>query len=64
MQEKAQIFDQLTKKGCLCMLSNSYTPFILELYKNFRIELVQAKRAINSDANGRGSIPEVVVLNY
>ena len=46
------------------MLSNSYTPFILELYQDLRIELVQAKRAVNSDANGRGSIPEVVVLNY
>ena len=63
-QDLAQVFGQLTKKGCLCMLSNSYTPFILELYQDLRIELVQAKRAVNSDANGRGSIPEVVVLNY
>jgi DNA adenine methylase len=63
-RDLAQVFEQLTKKGSLCMLSNSYTPFILDLYQDFRIETVQAKRAVNSDANGRGSIPEVVVLNY
>lgn len=63
-QALAQVFGQLTAKGCLCMLSNSCTPFILELYKDFRIEMVQAKRAVNSDAKGRGIIPEVVVLNY
>jgi DNA adenine methylase len=60
----AYIFSRLSEKGCLCMLSNSYTPLVLELYQNFRIETVQANRAINSDANGRGNIQEVVVLNY
>lgn len=60
----AEVFAELTNKDCLCMLSNSYTPFILELYKDFRIETVLANRAINSDANGRGGIKEVVVLNY
>lgn len=60
----ADVFAQLSEKGCLCLLSNSYTPFILELYQKFRIEVVQANRAINSNANGRGSIKEVVVLNY
>jgi DNA adenine methylase len=58
----ADVFARLAEKGCLCMLSNSYTPFILHLYRDFRIETVQANRAINSDAGGRGSIQEVVVL--
>ncbi|MFC2071227.1 DNA adenine methylase [Chloroflexota bacterium] len=60
----ADVFTQLTAKGCLCMLSNSHTPLILDLYRHFKIEVVQANRAINSDANGRGIIKEVVVLNY
>lgn len=60
----AAVFAQLTEKGCFCMLSNSHTPLILQLYRKFRIETVQASRAINSDASGRGSIKEVVVLNY
>jgi DNA adenine methylase len=63
-KDLADVFTRLTEKGCLCMLSNSYTPFILELYRQFRIEIVHAKRAINSDANGRGIIKEVVILNY
>lgn len=63
-QDLAGVFKDLTEKGCFCMLSNSYTPFILELYQDFRIELVDARRAVNSDGNGRGSITEIVVLNY
>jgi DNA adenine methylase len=63
-QDLAEVFKKLTEQGCLCMLSNSYTPFILELYQDFRIEVVYARRAVNSDANGRGNIKEVVVLNY
>jgi DNA adenine methylase len=60
----AEVFSKLSDKGCLCMLSNSDTPFIRDLYREFRIETVYANRAINSDANGRGRIKEVVVLNY
>jgi DNA adenine methylase len=60
----ARVYSSLTKKGCLCMLSNSHTNLIRELYKRFHIEIVQAKRAVNSNANGRGNIDEVVVLNY
>ena len=60
----AEVFSILSDRGCLCMLSNSHTPFILDLYKKFRIEKVRAARAINSDPNGRGAIDEVIVLNY
>jgi DNA adenine methylase len=63
-QNLAEVFEELTDKGCLCMLSNSHTPFIIELYQNFKVEVVNARRAVNSDANGRGSIREIVVLNY
>jgi DNA adenine methylase len=60
----AKVYAHLSNKGCLCMLSNSYTPFVLELYQNYRIEIVQANRAINSNGNSRGNVKEVVVLNY
>jgi DNA adenine methylase len=63
-RELAEAYTRLSEKGCLCMLSNSSTPFILDLYQGFRIETVHARRAINSDPNGRGSIQEVVILNY
>ena len=60
----AAVFAELSHRGCLCMLSNSYTPLIVELYRGFRLETVQAARPISSDPRGRGSIKEVVVLNY
>jgi DNA adenine methylase len=64
-QEKLHnVFSILTQKGCLCMQSNSDTPYIRNLYKEFRIETVKAKRAINSDASKRNEINEIVILNY
>lgn len=60
----ADIFIELARRGCYCMLSNSHTEFILGLYGDFRIELVRATRAVNSNGHARGAINEVVVLNY
>jgi len=60
----AEVYRQLDKKGCLLMLSNSYSEFILELYGGYRIEQVSAKRMINCNGKKRGAIPEAVVLNY
>ena len=57
-------FKKLDKKGCLCMESNSDTKFIKNLYANFNISFVRAKRLINSDAQGRGEINEIVITNY
>lgn len=63
-KDLADVFAQLTEKGCYCMLSNSYTPYILDLYRDYRIETVFARRNINSDAQGRSVINEVVIINY
>lgn len=46
------------------MLSNHNTPFINELYKDFRKEIVLARRAINSNASKRGVVEESIILNY
>jgi len=59
-----KIFKKLDERGCKVMLSNSYTNFILELYKDYNIHILQAKRAINSDASKRGIIKEVLIINY
>ncbi|MDP3105120.1 MAG: DNA adenine methylase [Candidatus Methanoperedens sp.] len=60
----ADVYRELNKKGCQLMLSNSYSNFILELYSDYRIEKVSAKRMINCNGNGRGAIAEAVILNY
>ena len=56
--------DRLNEKGIKFLLSNSATEFIFDLYKNYEIEIIQAKRAINSDPGKRGEINEVLVKNF
>ena len=57
-------FKNLTKKGCQAMLSNHNTDRIQKLYSEFYQHVVQAKRYINSNAEKRGNVEEIVVLNY
>ena len=56
--------DDLNARKIKFMLSNSSTDFIREQYAAYNITTVQAKRAINSVASGRGDVDEVVVRNY
>lgn len=56
--------DKLNRKGCQFLLSNSDTPFINELYRDYKIEKIEASRNINSKATGRGKVGEVLVSNY
>lgn len=59
-----QLCDKLDKKGVKFLLSNSDCEFIRELYHDYRINTIQAKRAINSKGNNRGAISEVLIRNY
>lgn len=56
--------DKLDNKGIKFMLSNSDHPLIRELYKDFDIRIVKAKRSINSKGDSRGKINEILVKNY
>ncbi|MBY9015367.1 MAG: DNA adenine methylase [Candidatus Lokiarchaeota archaeon] len=58
-----EVFKELNRRGCNLMLSNSYSEFILDLYKDFKIVTLKAKRNINSNSQKRGLINEVMVLN-
>lgn len=58
------VFDLLNERGCKVMLSNSDTPFILDLYQDYHQITVEAKRNINSVPDGRGKIDEILVTNY
>lgn len=60
----SEVFKRLSKKGVYVMLSNHNTKLINELYKDFNINVIQAKRSINSKANGRGNVEEVIITNY
>ena len=59
-----EVCDELNAKGIKFLLSNSATDFILDLYKEYNIEKISAKRVINSNANNRGNVDEVLIRNY
>ncbi len=59
-----EVYRALDGIGCKVMLSNSYNEFILDLYQDFKVITVEAKRAINSNAARRGEIKEIIILNY
>ncbi|PIE85256.1 modification methylase [Candidatus Gracilibacteria bacterium] len=49
MQRKlAEVCKKLDKKGVKFMLSNHNTPFIREIYKGFKFEIVKARRNVNN----------------
>lgn len=56
--------DILNQRGIKFMLSNSATDFIREQYAAYNITMVRAKRVINSNAEKRGQVDEVVIRNY
>ena len=59
-----KLCDSLNKKGVKFLLSNSDCEFIRDLYKDYNIITIKAKRAINSNGNNRGAVSEVLIRNY
>ncbi len=56
--------DALNARGIKFLLSNSACTFIEELYQDYIIEYVNAKRVINANPEKRGEIKEILVHNY
>lgn len=61
----SSLYDELTERGCYCMLTNHNTDLINEIYsgKGYKIDIVSVKRMINSDASNRVG-EEVIIYNY
>lgn len=57
---------ELTARGCRVMLSNSSAPLVYELYAHsgYALKEIEARRNINSRADGRGPVTELLILNY
>jgi DNA adenine methylase len=67
----SHFFHEMDEKGAYLMLSNSDPKnvdkrdnFFDELYKNFNINRITAKRNINSKISKRGEINELIITNY
>jgi DNA adenine methylase len=57
---------KMTQQGAKCLLSNSDTDYIRELYNHdfFDSITVLAKRTIHADSAGRGNVNEVLIKNW
>lgn len=60
-RELHALFADAARRGVRLMLSNSDTPFIRRLYRDFHIHTVRARRAINCDGQKRGEVSEVLI---
>ena len=60
----AKVFKELDKRGVYVMLSNHNTSLVNELYKDYNIHVIKAKRNINSNGKKRGKVEEVIITNY
>jgi DNA adenine methylase len=59
----ADNFRELSDKGCLVLLSNSFHEKIAKLYSDFYQEVVEMPRFINCKGEGRGRVRELLVSN-
>ncbi len=63
-QELYDVFKILDERDCKLMLSNSYNSYTKNLYNDYKVITLDARRAINCNAAKRGNIKELLVLNY
>jgi DNA adenine methylase len=56
--------NELTEKDVKWMQSNSSAPLVYDLYKDYTIEEVSAKRSISASVSGRKPVKEVIIKNY
>jgi len=63
-QKLFNVFKKLDERDCKLMLSNSYSEYIKNLYKDYNIITLDARRAINCNAEKRGKINVLLILNY
>ena len=60
----ARVFKELDEKGVFVMLSNHNTTLINELYKDYNIHVIEAKRNINANGRKRGKVEELIITNF
>ena len=60
----ARVYRECADRGCYVMLSNHNTPLVNELYSDYNIHVIEAKRNINSNGSKRGKVEEVIITNY
>jgi len=60
-RQLAMTFSKLAKRSCHVLLSNSDTPLIRELYRDFPLRSIQVSRPINSVGTQRKGFRELLI---
>lgn len=61
-QRLAALFRRLSDAGVCCILSNSYAPITLDLYKDFEIMELMGPRNVGGPAEYRKPVKEIIVF--
>lgn len=56
--------DELNERGVLFMQSNSSAPLIRDLYADYHIIEIEAKRSLSARVEGRHNVTELLITNY
>ena len=59
----AKLFKRLDGRGAYCVLTNSNEDFIKNLYAEYNQKVVDVKRMVNRNKNGRNG-QEIIITNY
>jgi len=60
----ADLLHELDRRGARFLLNNHDTPLQRRLYSRFRVDVATASRMINSRADRRGGVSELIITNY
>lgn len=63
-RQLADVYARLDAKKVHVLLSNSDTPLLRQLYRNYTVTQLTAKRHVNSNAQKRSGIPELLISNF
>jgi DNA adenine methylase len=56
--------DELNSRNIKFLMSNSSTQSVRDLYSEYHIDSVSARRSINSNGARRGPVDELLISNY
>ena len=63
-EELAAFCQRISDAGIRFMLSNAHTERSMQLYSNFNIDVIPARRSISAKNSGRARVNEIIVTNY
>ena len=63
-KQLAKFCKEIDKRGSFFMTSNSDTEFVRDIYRNYNIEEILARRSISRKGDQRKKYNELIIRNY